>query len=192
MNEYEKKAQEFLDQAGITFQAVLIGSDCPGFCEDFGKGIDLGKVDTYPRKTHIHGKHYRCTFTRATRPIGHEAEQRTGKWQPGTLVIDFWNSYADEEFNAWRFGKVEGQKDYPYWDKFSKQRHQPRKTPTPYDVLTCVEKNEPATFEEWCSELGYDSDSRKAEKVYQAVQVEWRKVQQFFSAAEIEQLQEIQ
>jgi len=33
-----------------------------------------------------------------------------------------------------------------------------------------------STFEQWASELGYDPDSRKAEKVFEAVQAEYRKL----------------
>lgn len=37
------------------------------------------------------------------------------------------------------------------------------------DVLYCLLMDSSAldlTFEEWCSEMGYDTDSRKAEKIY--------------------------
>lgn len=61
-----------------------------------------------------------------------------------------------------------------------------------YDVLSCMEKYEPdASFTQWCIEYGYNTDSRKAEKVYKAVKKEWRKVSSFFTAAEIEELREI-
>ena len=64
--------------------------------------------------------------------------------------------------------------------------------PTSYDVLSCLQKYDVGTFEDFCSEFGYDTDSRKAEKTYKAVCKEFANVQRFFTNDEIEQLQEIQ
>ncbi len=49
-----------------------------------------------------------------------------------------------------------------------------KKPPTLTDVLTCIAddaasfENAPS-FEDWASEYGYDTDSRKAEKIYRTV-----------------------
>lgn len=52
--------------------------------------------------------------------------------------------------------------------------------PTAYDVLTCLTKTDPGTFEEFCSEFGYDTDSRKAEKTYKACVKEYFGVHRLF------------
>lgn len=158
-SEYTKQAEEFLTANSITFSASLIGSDCPQFCEDARKGIDMGEVNTYPRKTHIHGKHYRCTFNRSNAPTN------------APFVVDFWNSYADEEFNA---KSLKGKRKI-----------------SAYDVLTSIQKSDVGTFEDFCSDFGYDSDSRQAEKTCHAVAAEWKRVKAFFTDAEIEAMQEI-
>lgn len=67
-----------------------------------------------------------------------------------------------------------------------------QKPPSSYDVLTCLTKSDPGDFENFCSEYGYDTDSRKAKKTYKAVRDEWYNVSKLFSDTEIEQLQEIQ
>ena len=64
--------------------------------------------------------------------------------------------------------------------------------PTSYDVIACLQKYDVGSFENFCSEFGYDVDSRSAERVYKAVCKEFEKVDKFFTDAEIEQLQEIQ
>lgn len=64
--------------------------------------------------------------------------------------------------------------------------------PTAYDVLACLEKYEVGTFADFCSEFGYDIDSRKAYKVYKAVMKEWKNVELLFTPEQIELLQEIQ
>lgn len=64
--------------------------------------------------------------------------------------------------------------------------------PTAYDVLTCLTKYDPNTFEDFCSEFGYDEDSRKAEKIYDSVVDEYKNVAMLWNDEEIEQLAEIQ
>lgn len=67
-----------------------------------------------------------------------------------------------------------------------------RVKPSSYDILTCLTKYDPDTFENFCSEFGYDTDSRKAEKTYKAVFNEWQNICMLFTDEEIEHLQEIQ
>lgn len=64
--------------------------------------------------------------------------------------------------------------------------------PTAYDMLTSITKSDPYTFEDFCSEYGYDEDSRQAEKTYKAVKREWVKVSRFFTDEQLEEMQEIQ
>ena len=63
--------------------------------------------------------------------------------------------------------------------------------PSLYDVLACLTTYDPGTFKDFCSEFGYDTDSRKAEKIYNAVEGEWLKVQSLFNDDELEILREI-
>jgi len=65
------------------------------------------------------------------------------------------------------------------------------KAPTAYDLLTCITKYDPGTFENFCGDYGYDSDSRKAEKIYQGVVKEWEKVSKFFTEEELTALGDI-
>lgn len=66
-----------------------------------------------------------------------------------------------------------------------------RQKPTAYNILACLTKYEPGTLEDFCSEFGYDVDSRKAEKTYFAVQKEYKGVCLIWNAEEREQLAEI-
>lgn len=191
VSEYDKQATDFLAGAGIEFRAVLVGNDCPPFCEDAQAEKDMDKVDVYPRKTHIHGKHYRCTFSKKDR---------------GHFAVDFWNSYNDAERN-WAVQHSFEAKDIYVRPQFgggrsislfekhaSTNRAEGRKIhlPQPYDVLTCITKDDPGTFEQFCGEFGYDTDSRRAEDTYRAVVKEWQKVQRFFTAEELEAVRGIQ
>ena len=79
--------------------------------------------------------------------------------------------------------------DYRLCDKYRGKR---RTHVTAYDVLACLTKSEPGTFEEFCSEYGYSSDSMRAHETWKAVRTEWRKVQGFFFSDEIAAIQEVQ
>ena len=60
-----------------------------------------------------------------------------------------------------------------------------------YSVLTCLTKYSPGIVSDFCSEYDYDEDSRKAFSIYENVCEEWKKVSSFFSASEIEEMEEI-
>ena len=64
--------------------------------------------------------------------------------------------------------------------------------PDNYSILSALTKNDPGSFEDFCPEFGYDTDSRSAEKIYKAVKDEYSNLCRLFSDAEIELMQEIQ
>lgn len=58
--------------------------------------------------------------------------------------------------------------------------------PTAADVLACVcsdARADEQSFEEWCSEYGYDADSRKAEQTYKACAAMGPRVRRFLGDA---------
>ena len=65
-------------------------------------------------------------------------------------------------------------------------------SPSAYCVLSGLTKYDPETFEDFCGEFDYDTDSIKAEEVFEAVDKEWHSVKKFFTNEELEELQEIQ
>ena len=48
-----------------------------------------------------------------------------------------------------------------------------RKNPPIYSILSCLQKYDVGTFENFCADFGYDTDSRRAEKTYKAVRQEY-------------------
>lgn len=64
--------------------------------------------------------------------------------------------------------------------------------PTLYDVLTCLQKYEVGTFNDFCGDFGYEDDSRNALKTYKAVVKEYDKMCSLFNNYELEILQTIQ
>ena len=66
------------------------------------------------------------------------------------------------------------------------------KPPTSYDVLACLTKYDVGEFDDFCDEFGYDTDSKTADRVYEAVKEEWLNVCRIWNDSEIEELCEIQ
>lgn len=64
--------------------------------------------------------------------------------------------------------------------------------PSAYDILTCLTKYNPYTFEDFCGDFGYDEDSRSAEQTYNYVKEEWKYISFLFDTEQLEQLREIQ
>ena len=63
-------------------------------------------------------------------------------------------------------------------------------SPDMYSVLACLTKYDVGSFEDFCSEFGYNEDSRTAERTYKAVCKEFAAVERLFSDC-MEELQEI-
>lgn len=64
-------------------------------------------------------------------------------------------------------------------------------SPTAYDVLASIQKSDPGTFEDFCGDFGYDTDSRKGEKIYKAVADEYKNVSRLFTETELAELMNI-
>jgi len=66
--------------------------------------------------------------------------------------------------------------------------------PSPYDVLACISSDAycPDTFQDFCEEYGYEEDSIKALQTFQRCERFSKRLNEFFTREEIEDLAEIQ
>ena len=62
---------------------------------------------------------------------------------------------------------------------------------TPYAVVADLQKYDIGTFEDFCLEFGYDTDSRRALQCYLDVQAQYSELCKIFSEDELERLREI-
>jgi len=65
------------------------------------------------------------------------------------------------------------------------------KQPEMYDILSCLQKYDIGTFENFCGDFGYNEDSRKAEKIYKAVAKEYENMCRLFTPEQLEEMSEI-
>jgi hypothetical protein len=129
---------------------------------------------------------YKITLTRGNRVFSFnfgQSLQNSGRyWKYGSYTTGVSNGYFSKRRNK----IVAEAGDYGAWD-INKNFAEP----TPYDVLACLTKYDVGSFENFCSDFGYDTDSRKAEKTYKAVLNEYKNVCALWNEQELEALQEI-
>jgi hypothetical protein len=68
-----------------------------------------------------------------------------------------------------------------------------KRPPSDYNLLACMssDSHQSDTFEDWCGEFGYDTDSRKALDTFLKCQKISADINRFFTIDEIEALREI-
>lgn len=127
--------------------------------------------------------------------MNYEAQARKFAKDTGTKmqIVDtaYGKHFSDDKQSRHRF-KIKltrNRKSYTFW--FGQSIAAGNQEPAMYDVLTCLTKYDPYTFEDFCGDYGYDEDSRTAERIYKAVCKEWRAVERLFSDV-LDKLQEIQ
>lgn len=119
------------------------------------------------------------------------------------MTFTFWDSIHNTEISTMTFEEYAKKKlkynrveDMSYGEKVKAKNDLARlkadAVPNEYDVLACLEKYDPGTFEDFCSELGYNEDSRTAERIYIAVIKEYKDLIRIFTEEQMEELREIQ
>lgn len=106
------------------------------------------------------------------------------------ISVDYGKHFAEDTENRYIFTcrLQRGKKSYTF--KIGQSIAAGNQEPTMYNILACLQKYNPETFEEFCSNYGYDEDSRKAYKTYKEVCKEYAAVERLFSDC-LEELQEI-
>lgn len=104
-------------------------------------------------------------------------------------------SGEDEKRNVYKICIKRREKQYTFEFGQSIINSEKNIAPNAYDILTCLTKSDPGTFEEFCDEYGYDIDSKNIERIYieriyKNVKKEWKNVNNLFEDV-LEELQEI-
>jgi len=168
MNEYQKQAIDFLTKTGATMDIIKTGHGL--YFEDDKQERDIYQITIKRDK-----RQYSFPFGQSIAKSGIYRDKVTKKeyYPDGSPVNPYGNKKVSPSFLS----------DFCVFI--------PGKAPSEYNVLAALTKYEPGTFEDFCSDYGYDSDSRKAEKVYKAVVKELKALQTLFSDEELEEMQEI-
>ena len=119
----------------------------------------------------------------------------------GSMQFVFWDSINNTEISKMTLGEYAKKRfkcQYEYLThsdkaKVSKELKEKKTAaiPSAYDVLASMTTSDPGTFEEFCSEFGYDEDSKTADRIYIAVIKEYKQLERIFTTEQMEELQEI-
>lgn len=138
------------------------------FLAKFGVKFRATLSDSKPAQWEPAGHHYRVTLSRNKIT----PSQVGGNWDNGLktstrLTFDFWGSKSDMDNK--------------------------RTELSAYDVLACISSDihTPETFEDFCSEYGYETDSIKALQTFKRADRFAKRLREFFTTEEIEALEEI-
>ncbi len=179
-NTYEQQATDFLRSTGTEFSAEYLRT--AKYFPDDKEERDIYKI-TLKRGNRV----YSFEFGQSINDSGFYYHYKTGnrKFQLDRKYL------AKDYFKEKSLGligtiKIKDSSFVPHLDII----HYP-KAPTAYDVLAALTKSDPGTFENFCDDFGYSTDSKNAEKTYNAIVNEYLNVYKLFTDAEIEQLQEI-
>jgi len=170
MSEYIEQAEQFLKDTGTTFEIVY------QYTGPYFTG-DKDKRDVY-RFTLKNAKgEYSGTFGDSRNATEHRAwaNDQSGK-VPHPRKRNTPKTYTTDEM-----------KERAQWRKYQ---------PSAYDILACLEKYEPDTFDSWAREYGYDSqplsEYPNVLKIWTACVEEYRGLVRIFTPEQMEQLREIQ
>jgi len=169
--EYDQQAQDFLQKHDLTLKVTPYPDDM----QEPPEWADGEKLISTQIGSFVCGLKYRITIYR-------------NKDKSKKLTFDFWGSIKDRETLGLR--KYLGG---PVYAGPKQLRAEREAFPSAYDVLACISGDLycPNSFEDFCGEYGYDSDSRKAEKIFNLSHAFSKKMVRFFSPEEVEELSEI-
>lgn len=163
MTDYNKQAQDFIDKSGITIIKTFTGF-----------------------RPHFTGE----TMKRDTYLITIERKDKSNSDR--NFSFSFGDSIENAELRRKdkRFCNMYGSLKQRYLERYKEIKA----WPTDYDILACIssESYQYDTLQDFCDNMGYDTDSRKALDIYLTCQEHATNINRFFSSDELEQLRDIQ
>ncbi len=168
---YNQQAEDFLTKTGTTLKIVFLKNDYHFQGDETTRDI------------------YECTLTRGARSYTFTFGQSINDSQKYQDRLNKAEFYTPSGYNAGgrlKHNEPERLKDGYMFDLI------PGKAPRAYSILAATTKYNPGTLEDFCSEYGYDTDSKKAERTYNAVKDEYMNLCMLFTDEEMEMLAEIQ
>lgn len=146
-------------------------------------GVEMLAVHAGARKRGPRGDDWEC-----------DAWFITFKKTPGREAVDFdyytGSGHRKVPKSVRKPYYITDQRGIAQWNKENAKPVRPSEADVLYSMLLDSEANE-QSFNDWCSNFGYDTDSRKALDTYQACCDNAEKMYKIFSRAEINSLREL-
>lgn len=174
LSDYEKQAIEVLEKLGATVKTEFLR---------LGKHFDNDKEDRLI---------YKFTITKGTRSYSGEFGGSLYSTEEAINKAINWLSFGTplERNGREILHKLRNRLELPIVFGFEFMK---KVIPalSAYNVIASLTKHDPGTFENFCDEFGYDTDSRAAEKIYNAVKAEYQGLAMLFSDDELSLLSEV-
>lgn len=167
MTDYEKQAKGFLKETGTEFSVKFL---------KHGKHFEDDKEDR---------DIYEITLKRGEREYKFDFGQSINA--SGKFIV--YSPDGKKKFNDLKLANKKY--GHPILSRGEYERNKDFAEPTPYEVLAALTKYMPIDFKDFCSNYGYDVDSRKAEKIYHKVVDEVKNVMILFNDKEMDELRVI-
>lgn len=187
MNEYDKQVKDFLDKTGATLTVKYLRH---------GVYFDGDKEprDIYEFTIKRGNREYKGEFGQSTNDSGIKFVGR------GSLVRHFNVEIPSQFLSLKLLGNQATNVKLAFMRWFKKKyfhatwrQIQFGKKPRAYDILAGMPNlSSGDTFGDFCSNFGYDTDSRKAEKIFKACEEELVGLERLFSEEELNKMREIQ
>lgn len=176
ISKYEQQANDFLAKTGVIIDVVFLKHD-KHFVDD------KETRDIYEVTIKRDSRSYKFNFGQSIHCSGEY------------VVLENLRNKIWIERNTngkWAFTKEEYKKIHNYSNSKEIIKNDNFKIPSAYSILSCLQKYEIGTFKNFCDDFGYDTDSIKASKVYEAVTKEYLEIKTLFNDKELEEMAEIQ
>ena len=166
MNQYEK-------QAASRDSLRLVADD---FLESTGTSIELHRIGTYARFSDMETDVYKVTIKNDRHSYTFDYSDSLHNTQCRQGIAEPFN------MNGMTNAKLA---------EYQRKMQRAWKKPSIYDILACLDCYDAETFDDFCSNFGYDTDSRKALETYLAAQEEYSNLTKLFTSEQLDQLMEI-
>ena len=176
--------------------------NCPT-CEGTGQRIDFAAirakvspaVNEYDAQAEKfladHGLKFRATLADSKpAPWGDASDHRTGGYRPHFRITISKGKPCTADYTG--NIRAAARLTFDFWGSIN-DGQKPQPVATAYDALACISSDitTPDSFADFCAEFGENEDSRKALQLYRRCDRFAKRLRVFFTADEIEALQEI-
>lgn len=176
MDEYQKQALDFLESTNSTISIDFLRSG-------YHFHTDKEKRDIYLITINKGSRKYSFEFGQSLNNSGFY-------FTMGKRRVDLDRKFL-EVSKSQLTHHIKRNISYDYLDNGKSDKIHYPQAPSEYSILAAITKYDPGTFEEFCSEYGYDVDSISANTIYLAVKDEWNHIQTLYTDEELELLREI-